>query len=81
MKILLGTSQIGMTDLGYFHFCWSFRGTSHSLLWSGQGLKLVSVNAGTKGFRQECVRPGGERLQSSLRAGLSAGVAVLPCLR
>lgn len=49
MKILLGTPQIVFTDfLGYFHSCWSFRGTSHSLLWSGQGLRLASVNAGMK---------------------------------
>lgn len=49
MKVLLGTSQIVFTDfLGYFHSCWSFRGTSHSLLWSGQRLGLVSVNVGVK---------------------------------
>lgn len=31
MKILFGTSQIVFTDfLGYFHSCWSSRGTSHS---------------------------------------------------
>lgn len=45
MKVLLGTSQIVFTDfLGYFHSCW----TSHSLLWSGQRLRLVSVNVGVK---------------------------------
>lgn len=49
IKILLGTSQIVFTDfLGYFHSSWSFRGTSLSLLWSGQGLRLVSVNVGMK---------------------------------
>lgn len=49
IKILLGMSRTVFTDSWVIFFlAWSFICTCHSLLWSGQGLTVVSVNVGMK---------------------------------